>query len=903
MNDSIIAYHFDNIILDLKNRQLRRNGDILALTSKYFDVLAYLVKHHGELATKKDLFNTVWSDVIVTDTALSQCIKDIRKQLGDNATQPRYIKTVPKHGYIFICDVREITDNDDISDQKLPDQVPVRPYKFLDYYTENDAKIFFGREEESQTIASKILAHRTFVLHGRSGVGKSSVIQAGVIPILKKQGYDVYIVRSFIDPLGQLSDIIAPLAGPDSKNGFMAQVQSLSQIRTGNPIIFIFDQFEEFFSILSPEKREQFISEIKNVWSVEPLPLRFVFVLREDLLAEISQLKNAIADVFHYEFRLKRLTKTQASKAITEPARLVGCDFEKELIDELLKDLSEQGDIDPPQLQIVCDALYDDRDPQNHLTIEEYHHLGGAKKILAGYLERVLGRFDPDELDVVKKLLMRLISEQNQRMIVRQSELENRLAENLSTEQGKTISGLITELIAARIIRCRRQEGESWIELAHDFLLSEISSWMNVEEYSLKRAYGIIERALENFRLHNLLLDLDALNLVMPYGERLGLAAEESDLLARSLLSRSQPVPEWLALKSFGLKEYILETLEHESPETRISGIQSACWMVNDELREKLIDNAFWDKDLMVRKEASIVLAEKFSPVLRSELKKKKLGLKRRAISMAFIRDHDKNLIHLSRLPFLVAVLVVLGLMLVRFRRSSKDILVQTLGGTLGAALSGMFVGMVIGIGLILVKPAPAYDRVSMMLVLTSLGTIAGAFGGFGVSAGMVSVNYITFRHSRWWSILGAVAGGAVMGAFLNILGIDILKSLFGHYLHGLTGAFEGALIGFGLSAGILFTPRIKGLSYHWSHIIGAAVGAMLAAVMLTLIGGNLFSGSLDIVARSFSESQVKFDRLALIFGESQFGQLSRLALGGIEGMLFGGFLVAGIELIARNKN
>jgi hypothetical protein len=585
-----------------------------------------------------------------------------------------------------------------------------------------------------------------------------------------------------------------------------------------------------------------------------------------------------------------------------EPAKLVGCNYESQLIDELLEDLSDYGDIDPPQLQIVCDALYDDRNPQNFLTVEEYHHLGGAKKILAGYLERVLSRFGQNELNMVKNLLTWLISDQNQRLIVRQSELESRLNGSIK-DHSKTVSGLITELIAARIIRCRRQEGESWIELAHDFLLAEILSWMTVEEYSLKRAYGIIERALENFRTHQLLMDRDALNLVLPFGERLGISEEESDLLTQSLLSRGQPVPEWLAHKASNLKEHILKTIENEDPEIRMSAVNSSRWLQEKAITEMLVDKAFWDDDLMVRKEASIVLAEKYGPVEKLEFQAKGIGLKRRAISMAFIRDHDKNLVHLTKLPFFDAVLIVLGLMLVRFRRSSKDIIIQTLGGTAGAALSGLIIGLAIGLALVLIKPAPTYDRVSMVLVLSSLGTIAGAFGGFGISSGMVAVNYISFRHSRLWSILGAGAGGAVIGAFLNILGIDILKSLFGHHLDGLTGAFEGAFIGVGLSIGILFAPRIKGMSYHWSHIIGAAVGAMIAATVLTLIGGNLFSGSLDLVARSFADSQVKFDRLASIFGESHFGLLSRLTLGGIEGMLFGGCMVAGIELIARNNN
>lgn len=904
MDKPVIAYRFDDITLDLKNRQLRRNGDILSLSSKYFDVLSFLVSRHGELATKQEIFNTVWGDVIVTDTALSQCIKDIRKRLNDDAGHPRYIKTVPKHGYIFIAEVQEIHDKIPDVERTFPDEVPVRPYKFLDYYTENDAEIFFGREEESRIIASKILAHRTFILHGRSGVGKSSVIRAGVVPLLKKQGHQVFIVRSFIDPLHQIRDALEPFMGSE---GIKKQLtitdltRALDELQQTHPFIFVFDQFEEFFSILSETNRRNFIRDIGKLWASESIAIRFVFVLREDLLAEMSQLKSTIPDIFHYEFRLKRLNMEQAAKAILEPARMTGCRIEQALIQEMLKDLSDHGDIDPPQLQIVCDALYDNRSTENEITVREYRRLGGAQKILTGYLERVLGRFNAREQDVVKNLLILLISGNKQRLVKRQQELEARIRDQIGTHDVQ-VGTLVTELIAARIIRCRRQEGENWIELAHDFLLSEISSWVTVEEYALKRAYGIIERALENYRTHHLLIDNDALDLVMPFGRRLSLTGEESDLLALSLLSRGRTVPQWLAERAPNLQESVLTMLEQENPQVRIVSIESCQDLKNERMKEKLKEKAFWDEDLMVRKAASIALARWFGPFDTARIRGRHVGLKRRAISMAFIRDHDKQLIHLSRLPFPVAVLVVLGLMIVRSKRYSREILIQTLGGTAGAALSGLVVGSFLGLALVFARKAAAYDTVSLLLVLSSLGTIAGAFGGFGISWGMVSINYITFRHSRWWSIVGAALGGAVIGAFMNILGVDILKALFGHHLTGLTGAFEGALIGVGIATGILFVPQSKGKSAKWKNILGASLGAMTSAIFLTLIGGNLFSGSLDLIARSFADSQLQFDTLATFFGESQFGRLSRVALGGIEGLLFGGFMAGGIELLRGEK-
>src|SRR5712691_8399931 len=110
VSTSASSYRFDDFHLDAVNRQLLRNGETVALNSKYFDVLLLLVSRSGQLVEKQRIFEEVWDGVFVTDAALTQCIKDIRRQLGDDASNPRYTKTVPKHGYIFSGDVVDADD-------------------------------------------------------------------------------------------------------------------------------------------------------------------------------------------------------------------------------------------------------------------------------------------------------------------------------------------------------------------------------------------------------------------------------------------------------------------------------------------------------------------------------------------------------------------------------------------------------------------------------------------------------------------------------------------------------------------------------------------------------------------------------------------------------------------------
>ena len=99
------VWRFDGFELDLANRSLRRGEREIALGSRYFDALVLLASHPGELVTKDHFMGEVWRGIPVTDEALTQCIRTLRRALDDDASDPRYVATVPKHGYRFLADV------------------------------------------------------------------------------------------------------------------------------------------------------------------------------------------------------------------------------------------------------------------------------------------------------------------------------------------------------------------------------------------------------------------------------------------------------------------------------------------------------------------------------------------------------------------------------------------------------------------------------------------------------------------------------------------------------------------------------------------------------------------------------------------------------------------------------
>jgi len=98
-------YSFDDFTLDLDRGCLLRSGQEVRLRPKSFAVFKYLVEHRGRLVSKNDLMHAVWADAFVTDDSLVQCLIEVRRALGDESR--RYVKTVPRRGYIFEAQVNE----------------------------------------------------------------------------------------------------------------------------------------------------------------------------------------------------------------------------------------------------------------------------------------------------------------------------------------------------------------------------------------------------------------------------------------------------------------------------------------------------------------------------------------------------------------------------------------------------------------------------------------------------------------------------------------------------------------------------------------------------------------------------------------------------------------------------
>ena len=164
--------------------RLSRGSTSVQLEHKAMDVLLCLAENAGEVVTKHELLDAVWETEYVSDNTLQRRIAELRDAFSDDALEPRYIETIRKRGYRLIAEVGAVggeeTPAPAIPDPAADTDEDHNPYPGLTAFTEAEAEFFFGREAETAALWRAITSRRLLAVIGPSGIGKSSLLRAGV---------------------------------------------------------------------------------------------------------------------------------------------------------------------------------------------------------------------------------------------------------------------------------------------------------------------------------------------------------------------------------------------------------------------------------------------------------------------------------------------------------------------------------------------------------------------------------------------------------------------------------------------------------------------------------------------------------------------------------------------------
>jgi hypothetical protein len=389
-------------------------------------------------------------------------------------------------------------------------------------------KLFFGREQESVVLTNQILAHRLVVIFARSGLGKTSLLNAGVAERLRSEGFVPLSVRVNDVDKGPLDSIFEGIAAA-------CRMQRIEYLR-GNKLslwhyfktvefwrddillkpIIILDQFEELFTLQSDEQRNLFINQlsslVRGVRPAQPLtelaePLdaveyspsaltdtppvvKIVVSLREDFLAELEDLSDRIPGILDERFRLLPMTREAALLALQEPAKVEDANITsrpfqleplavKEVLDFLERRTvptarQSSSIIEPFQLQLVCQRLEDmagDKEKlsdENRLTIS-LEDVGGERNlrdILRNFYRQEVSSLLWGQRGRVKKLCSEfLINPEGRRLRLEESEIKR-----LTGVRAQTLKILVDK----RLLRANQTENGTYYELSHDSLVKPI---------------------------------------------------------------------------------------------------------------------------------------------------------------------------------------------------------------------------------------------------------------------------------------------------------------------------------------------------------------------------------------------------------------------------------------------
>ncbi|OCQ99045.1 hypothetical protein BCD64_23720 [Nostoc sp. MBR 210] len=221
------------------------------------------------------------------------------------------------------------------------------PYLGLNPFSENDAPFFFGRDEQTRAIARNLRVSRLTVLLGESGVGKSSILQAGVVPQLhqeaeqNRQEYDgnplwaivVFNAWHSDEPLmllvNEIRNSVAAALKRDptslkDESTIIESLQTWSEMLSDKPekgqIFIILDQFEEYFQYHSQKSGEKTFADEFPRWVNHPkLSVNFLIAMRQDALAKLNHFQGRIINIFDNQLILQRLDRASAREAIVKP--------------------------------------------------------------------------------------------------------------------------------------------------------------------------------------------------------------------------------------------------------------------------------------------------------------------------------------------------------------------------------------------------------------------------------------------------------------------------------------------------------------------------------------------------------------------------------------------------------
>ncbi len=394
------------------------------------------------------------------------------------------------------------------------------PFKGLRPFGSDDASSFFGRDALVAELLRTLRSGQRLVgLIGASGSGKSSVVRAGLVPALAKgaiEGSDQWLVASLVpgaNPFAELEAALlrASINGPDSlgdqldgtDTGLLRAALRVLPSESGQ-LVLVIDQFEELFTLVEDaELRRSFLANLVAAVDDPHHRVTVVLTLRADFYGFPLEHPEFGARLGNGVVNATPLTFEELEAAAIKPAASAGVSFEPALLGQLIADVGNQPSA-LPLFQYALTELFDRRS-DDRLTAASYRAMGGVEGALSRRATDVYEGFEPGRREVMRQLLLRLITigdhEEASRRRVQGNEITSLDVDAVD------LHDVIGELGTHRLVSfdSDRLTGAPTVEVAHEALLEEwptLKDWIDESRQDLRR-HASLRVALSEWQLAN----------------------------------------------------------------------------------------------------------------------------------------------------------------------------------------------------------------------------------------------------------------------------------------------------------------------------------------------------------------------------------------------------------------
>ncbi len=348
------------------------------------------------------------------------------------------------------------------------------PYLGLRKFEVDDKDKFFGRDNWIIELTDYLKQKNVLLLLGASGSGKSSLVQAGLIPKLKDDfGANKLVNLTFVPDVNPFESFYGCLLGKytQSKAEIAQSVQEetlikvVEGLKNNSDLWFIFiDQFEELFTRTPKTERDIFIKSLVNLIQNNNSLVKIVMTMRADFLDKLSPYPSLGKIHDQYSKMLTDMDESELRLAIAEPAARNGVIFEKGLINQIIADFYEQaGSL--PLLQYTLDLLWEkDHIQERVLNIKTYQEIGGVTGALEKQADKIYSQFNEQQRKAAEEIFLELISLEGEKAV-------SRRADKSSFEQDEMQREVLYQLIDNRLLVSKGEDGKATVEVAHEELL------------------------------------------------------------------------------------------------------------------------------------------------------------------------------------------------------------------------------------------------------------------------------------------------------------------------------------------------------------------------------------------------------------------------------------------------